>query len=281
MKKLSQTQEKDWNRAKLIADEANERDDVIEFRRDVLQGRILMPEAVGDWLEQTETAERGKIKSGRLPVPSRRLLKKLLKSPYSYRVKIKPRSFTTLAKDRPIRPIHGGVLERLLDLAEVLAPEYQWQERQAIDFLLTGRAQLVPSIGARIAPDGFYLWVRYSVSPAELREFYSHALKLCGIAKQRERATIANLNSKSEQQRRRRQKIKLLGPMMDFDLFASTKLRPKDTPGAKPTRQVVPTSTAVKRLGTSRATLYRRAKTGKIKRNKTASGTVRWILSDH
>jgi len=269
MKKLSHTQEKDLNRAKLIADEANERDDVIEFRRDVLQGRILTPEAVGEWLEQTETAERGKLKKPATPAA---------------------RTFR-IADGRPIRPIQGGVLERLLDLAEVLTRDLaacgpntqakcRWRTSQAIDFLLTGRAQLVPSIGASVAPDGLYLWVRYSVSPAELREFYSHALKRFGIAKQRERATIGNLSSKSEQQRRRRQTIKLLGPMMDFDLFATTKLRAKDTLGAKPTRQVVPTSTAVKRLGISRATLYRRAKAGKIRRNKTASGTVRWILSE-
>ncbi|MDP2651986.1 MAG: hypothetical protein Q8O94_02530 [bacterium] len=264
-RKLSHPQEKDLNRAELIADTLNKRDDVIEFRRDVLHGCTLAPDTVGAWVEKTETAERGKLKKT-VPLVNR-----------TFRI----------ADGRPIRPIPGGVLDRLLDLAEALTRELaavgpdtqfkcHWRTSQAIDFLLTGKPQLVPSIGASVAPDGLNLWVRFSVSPAELREFYSRALKSLGIAKQRDRAPISDLSSKSEQQRRHRQTKKLLGPTMDHAQYATIKLRAKDTQGAKNARQDVPTSSAVKRLGISRASLYRHAKTGKIKRIKTASGPVRW-----
>ena len=107
--------------------------------------------------------------------------------------------------------------------------------------------------------------------------------KSLGIKNQRTRRRTDNLNRKSERQQERRAKAKLLRPMFEPDNseknlpaeVAGTLAFIRNTVGVKD--ESLSTRKAQKKIKRSRATLYRHACVGKLRRNKIG-GTVRWTI---
>jgi hypothetical protein len=278
MKKLSHTQKKDMDRSRLIAQEAEQDEQVRQFRRDILGPKLLAQANVKQWVLETHAADKATIDQN-APVPVPRHVQRALASDRVHTIITKP---ARIRVDNVV-PVCGGVLSKLNRVAEDLAGRYGWQEEAAIEFVLTGKTPLISSLTAEPMPDGFILRVHHSIGPRELADFYRSERKRLAIKNQRARRSAEDLNRKSEGQQKRRAKANLLRPMFEPDNWennlpgevAGTLAFVRKIIGVKD--ESLSTRKAKKEFKRSRATLYRHARAGKVQRNKNG-GAVRWRL---
>lgn len=256
MKNLSQSQKKDLLRSRLIAEQAEKDPQVIEFRREVLNGKILEPADIPKWIQQTNKLDC-QLQNG---------------SGYSPELLEWGEDGEDGVVHRlPIR--QGGKLHLLYDLATDLARQYGWKRVEAVHFILGNQKFVLPSLAASVRPDEITIRIYHYVSPRELADFYRKVRREYGFKNQRERKQVGadGLPAKSARQQTRRQERKLLNSSVDpIELFAKVI-------GAKRAKSsALTTRAAKKQLKRSRSTLYRYAKKGKVQKVRS-DGDVRWI----
>jgi hypothetical protein len=253
MKNLSQSQKKDLVRSRLIAEQAEKDPQVLEFRREVLNGKILELADIPKWIQQTNKLDCQ------------------LRNVSGYSPEMLEWGEDGVVHRLPIR--QGGKLHLLYDLATDLARQYGWKRVEAVHFILGNQKFVLPSLAASVLPDEITIRIYHYVSPRELADFYRKVRREYGFKNQRERKQVAadGLPAKSARQQTRRQERKLLNSSVDpIELFAKAI-------GAKRVKSsALTTRAAKKQLKRSRSTLYRHAKKGKVQKVRSDGG-VRWI----
>ncbi len=185
--------------SRILAAEAARREDVREFRQDVLNGRLLAQDEVETFLQARLEAEGPPTLWARFPLPAGLQVDPLLApardvlaevapklSPNARLTAFEPR-FLDYAKsdDRWVYCVPvpvGGVLERLKRLAGHLAEDYGWPEAAATTFVLTGAMPIVSPalIDVRVGSDTpalnrITLRLDPRLSPKEVAAIYARA----------------------------------------------------------------------------------------------------------
>lgn len=126
----------------VVAELAREDPEVIAFRREVLDGRLLidMPsleqrDSVTDWLEREIAREQPLLAAGGAAAVW-----------FTY---------SEVFEEGPIqaRVAPGGILDRLRTLGETLAAHYRWSPAAAIAFVLTDEEPTIDAVTAKIEGD--------------------------------------------------------------------------------------------------------------------------------
>jgi len=115
-----------WAIAVLLAEEAGRREDVHLVRQEALDNKLLSYKGVEPWIKAQAAEEMDLPRDGYLDYPP--------------------------AEGQRVQYVLvgvGGVLDRLCGLARRLASEYDWDDYQAVGFVLTGGVP-APTTGARV-----------------------------------------------------------------------------------------------------------------------------------
>lgn len=147
--------------SKVLAWDASQEQPVIDFRQEVLGGKLLSLDQIGPWVEDLAAREKGNIISYitvRLPngievrlMPREWLLQPPLVIEREKWLKLKKEFLSygvysmTHKKWVPssIPVPEGGTLERLFNLSKYLGSKYSWGEAEATMFIVTGSTPLL------------------------------------------------------------------------------------------------------------------------------------------
>ena len=178
--------------SQLIALEASKDPDVVTFRQDVLQGRLLQIGAVDDWIKKQQAADGPWAYYIRVPIPKGVELKDTNRGAVAHPPLVVDAEHPAATFELSIGdmleyiiegskfvqriPVAvGGVLDRLCRLSAQLAHATGWRPATASDFVLTGRVPLVPGIRGDVESAGrghFTLHIDPMVPPQQVVLFY-------------------------------------------------------------------------------------------------------------
>lgn len=186
--------------SKILAWDASQEQSVIDFRQEVLGGKLLFPDQVGPWIEDLAAREKGdgiryitvKLPKGVKPelTPTEWLLKPPLvierekwlgqeRDMLSYGVY----SITDKKWVPSVIPVpEGGTLERLFNLSKYLRSKYSWGEAETTIFIMTGLipplllAQSTPK-WRRYAPITVTMELSLHLSPKKVAAIYGRVKK--------------------------------------------------------------------------------------------------------
>ena len=181
-----------WALSKLAAQHAATDDGVLQFRKEILKGRLLTRDDIEPWIRKQASADGPHTIFLKIPLP------------HNNKLEIREEC---LVPHKPLMvseqwPVHGtqvetldypgpggfvrseavsveGVLGRLRYLSETLAQRYGWQAGQATEFVLTGTTPLIAAfeVGVRFrlsnpALSRVILTLDPTLSPREVAELY-------------------------------------------------------------------------------------------------------------
>lgn len=185
----------------LLAQEAGLTPEVARFRQDCLDGAFIEPQDVEAWMEKIHAQEGGPTVYLTIPVePPHKLIPqgrffavepelRLSSLTEAGAVRIETRRISFLspgsAQVRHLAVVHGGVLDRLRSLSEMLARRYPWRKAQASVYVLTGKPPQLSRLQTKLrfgslgpAMTRIELEVDPSVLPKELAAQYAKLRKV-------------------------------------------------------------------------------------------------------
>ena len=139
--------------ARIVAAEAAEMEGVAAFRREVLRGRLLKPHRVAVWIKKHKKADGPPTSWVTLPwdtgdtgsVP--RTLEELCSSGGSVHLRT-----IRYGDSRISATARGGVLDRLRVAADQLVSYFEWEQRNAVHFILAGEVPPISRARVQWAP---------------------------------------------------------------------------------------------------------------------------------
>jgi hypothetical protein len=139
-----------WAKSLLIAIEAASHFGVEDFRRDLLDDKLLAPGQVADWIDAQAASDgpRTRYVIG-IPILGGSSVPPLFSQTEVRVVGYSEENVEFVGDDGRYRNVpvaRGGVLERLRQLADLLARTYPWQPAQASTFVLTGATPVVRAL---------------------------------------------------------------------------------------------------------------------------------------
>ena len=156
--------------SEIMAWDAERNQEVVNFRKDVLRGKLLSPDKIQEWVEGMQRNERGDDPSTARHEGSVERL--------SYGVVDKNKKW--LKASVPVA--RGGILEKLKGISDSLHSRHGWKEVQATLFILTGLKPRITTAYSTSSPHPSYpalntvtITVSAHLSPKQVAGVYARA----------------------------------------------------------------------------------------------------------